>query len=831
MVDTNLSQQDIMGGVVSNAFGEHYLFGINRNTFQGTDASTVFRPYFATMFDENTFYVVAGTDSGLLYQYVKTQGVPKGSRYLFVELPQVLALLTNMDDVEGELVVTAEEDWMQQAITMDMLDYVIQDRLVLRRSLGVVHSHYSDYSPFMRRLREDIHLFIESQRIALNSRPFTLRQIENLTENQTPATCLKGIFSGKTAVLLAGGPSLDELLPWVQQHRHNLLVIAVSRISHALIKAGIQPDISVSVDPYPINMNVSREMLEFKDGTLLVNEFHLNPNLLSSWGGQKVFIGPRYPWPTPLQPENLPPAVGTTVTNTAFAIAVETGVTQLVLGGTDFCFSQTGYTHASGSAEHALGPRPMYGDKRVKTNNGMMADTNNAFLNSARAIDSQAQSAAFLGCLTINPAPGAMYLSHVEHLPLDIIEIESLEQSAREIIAASLPANDDNARNRLYKEELGEVDRLLAELRIIKELSNKALIYNHKLFDNNEKGSGFHNKTKLEHLEKQLKEKYTDTATFIQHFGINHFIPILRNDDQHREDLEENSRLYFQAFVDTCTELIEILHLSRSRIMSRLEEEKPHPNVKILLDQWHHDQQPGRAIQWAQRHASYISELPESQQQMLLEFQNTFDETVEELNQQYITGIEQGVKLDGLAGKAKEYFLCRDREGILNLLTSLHEHRNQKLAKSFIPLVQGYLEELRNEPTMAIEAYQEISEGPAYIDTLMRLYELHTKAQDLDSSLGILKALSCISATYTPMYADLLQATGDIDTAVEIYTDYLLANPDDLNTMMKLGKLYEQYGSADGVAMTMNYILDKDPDNHTAKTMLASLDQYQVNGE
>lgn len=831
LTDIHVPQQTDLGGVVSNAFGEHYLFGINRNVFQGTDASTVFRSNFSSMFEENTFYIVAGTDSGLLYQYVKAQGVPKGSRYLFVELPQILALLTNMDNIEKELVVASEEEWMQQALAMDMLDYAIQDRLILCRSLGVMHGHYQDYPPFLRRLREEFHVFVETQRVSLNSRPFTLRQIENLSENQIPATCLKEVFQGKTAVLLAGGPSLDEILPWVQQHRHDLLVIAVSRISHSLLQAGIQPDICVSVDPYPINMNVSREMLEFKDGTLLVNEFHLNPSLLSSWGGQKTFMGARYPWATPLQPENLPPALGSTVTNTAFSIAVETGVSQLILGGTDFCFSQEGYTHASGSAEHKLGPRPMYGNQRVRTNNDMMADTTNSFLNSARTIDAQAQDAMTRGCMTINPAPGAMSLQGVEHLPLEIIEIEPMEQSAQEIIAASLTANDSKIRSQLYKEELGEVDRVLAELRTIKELSNKALTYNRKLFDENEKASGFLNKSKLEHIEKQLKEKYADTTTFITHFGISRFVPILRHDEQHRDDLEENSRLYFQALVDTTAELIDILHQARRRITSRMEEEKAQPNIQYLLEQWKHDQQPGRAIQWAQHHENYVDQLPESQQQALHTFQNTFDETVQELSKEYISGIEQGVKLDGLTGKAREYFLCGDQEAQLNLLTSLKEHRDQEQAGVFIPLVEGYLAELRNEPTVAIEAYQKITEGPAHIDALMRLFELHTKAENLDSALSILKILSSISSVYSPMYADLLQATGDVDTAVEIYTDYLLATPEDLDTMMKLGKLYAQHGATDGVIMTMNYILDKDPDNHTAKAMLASLDQSQVNGE
>ena len=825
MADSELSQHTNTGGIVSNEFGEHYLFEVNRRVFQGTDASTVFRSYFSKIFEENTFYVITGTDSGLLYQYVKAQGVPEGSRYLFVELPEILEQLINIEDVEQKIVVTTAKDWMQQALQMDMLDYAVRDRLILYRSLGVIHGHYNGYPSFSRKLKEEFDIFVRDQQIALNSRPFTLRQIENLAENQIPSVYLKETFKGKTAVLLAGGPSLDEILPWVKQQRQNLLVIAVSRISHSLLKADIQPDIIVSVDPYAINMNVSKEMLEFNNDTLLVSEFHLNPNLLSSWGGPKVFIGQRYPWPTDLEPENLPSAIGATVTNTAFAIAVEMGISQLILGGVDFCFSQEGYTHASGSAEHALGPRPMYGNQRVRTNNGMMADSINAFLNSANAITIQAKDATARGCLTINPAPNAMRLPYVEHLPLEIIEIEPLEQPANKIIVNSLPTNGREALNQLYIEELGEVDRILSELKTINMLSKKALGYNEKLFNKKEKGSGLHNKTKLENIEKQLEEKHPETANFVKKYGIHQFIPILRNSENGKENIEKNSKIYFQAYADVTSELIENLRQARKRILCRIEEEKPQPNIQHLIEQWQRDKQPGRAAQWVQHHKDYVDQLPESLRQDLFNFQITFDDTIEKLNKEYMEGIEEGVKLDGLAGRAREYFLCKDNEGLQSLMASLEKHHEEDQAQNYIPLVRGYLAELRDDTEQAITEYQLINEGPAYIDALMRSFELHIKSADMAASLNTLKVLSCISSTYTPMYAELLQATGDIDASVDIYTEYLLANPDDLNTMMKLGKLYEQHGVTDGVIMTMNYILDKDSDNRTAKAMLASVNK------
>lgn len=832
MSSTEQLPETNMGSVICNTFGECALFAINRNLFQNSDASTVFRSHFdESLFEEDSFYIIAGTDSGLLYRYVKSHGVPKGSHYLFVELPQVLQQLNDIDTPDEGISVTDGNNWQERANDMDMMGYAIHGRLVLRRSLGVIHGHYSEYWPFWRRIKDEYTAFQQKQQRALSSQPFTLRQIENLSENQIPAICLKGTFRGKTAVVLAGGPSLHELLPWVQQQRQNLLVIAVSRISRSLLQANIQPDVIVSVDPYPINLSVSQEMLEFQDTALLLNEYHLSSNLLSSWGGKKIYLGKRFPWSTPLNPENLPPTTGYTVTNAAINFALETGVQQIVLGGVDFCFSQEGYTHASGSAEHAMGFLSMNGNKHVTTNSGRIADSDFTFMASADALDVQAQEAEEQGCLIINPAPDAMRLPHVKHQSLQTIDISPLEKPARETITDNLPASNIHTRTQLYRQDLAEVDRVLNELREIKELARKGLKYNQRLFDEQDpkSESGIH--IKLDKIEKQFNQKYTDTTRFMKFFGIYQLIPVIRHSEQYKEDTAENNRLYYQAMRDISNDLITILQDSRHRIRSRQEEDAPQPDMPRLFEQWRKDQQPGRAVQWAQHHPDIVAQLPPAQQQELRAFQDLFDEHAKKLARLHFLGIAKDATLDGLNAKAKEFFQCQDEAGLARQLSGLKKYREPEHAKQFIPLVQGYLAELRGKPEDAISAYQEIVDGPAQMDALMRLFELHTKAEDLAASLAVLKTLSALSSTYSPLYADLLQATGDIDTAITVYTDYLLANPDDLNSMMKLGHIFHQLGATDGVDWTMNYILGKDPDNETAKALLRSLEQPQVNDE
>jgi len=654
----------------------------------------------------------------------------------------------------------------------------------------------------------------------LNLRPFILRQIENLAENQIPAVCLNGAFRGRTAVVLAGGPSLDAILPWVRRHRRHLLVIAVSRISRALIAAGIQPDICVSVDPVDFNLNVCQDMLEFHNGTLLVNKDHLSSNLLASWSGRKVFVGKRYPWSTPLEPENFPPVGGTTVTNSALDIAVKSGAAQIVLGGADFCLSQEGITHASGSAEHAMGSRLQLGDQQVETNSGMMADTENAYLNSAMSVALQARNALAQGCRVINPAPGAMRLPHIEHVALDAIRVETQDISAQAVLDRVVPLADERSRVRLYQEELQEVDRVLAELGSIKALSAKALVYNRKLFATDGPDCGLNNKVRLDRIEKQLDGRYKETADFVKRFGLRRFVPILRFHDLREEGREEHSRLYFQAFVDTCKELTDVLHAARERILSRIDEEKDLPDIQRLLKQWHKDQQPGRAIQWAEVHKDRIDRLPKAQQLALKAMQDGFAACVVALGLDYRNVLEKRADLDSLNGRAREYFHCGDLEGMKRLHAGLCTYRDQEQVRPITALVEGYIAELENEPETAISAYQAISGGSAHIDALMRLFDLHSRVQDWTSAMTVLEALSGISPIYSPMYADILHMTGDVDSAVNIYTDYILDNPEDLNSVMRLGKIFREAGSAEGVDWAMRYILEKDPGNSTAREIL-----------
>jgi Tfp pilus assembly protein PilF len=74
---------------------------------------------------------------------------------------------------------------------------------------------------------------------------------------------LEGLFKGRPAIVVAGGPSLEKNLHLLREAKGKAIIIAVDVVLPTLLPAGIVPDMLVAIDPMPENIAV------FKDNTLL----------------------------------------------------------------------------------------------------------------------------------------------------------------------------------------------------------------------------------------------------------------------------------------------------------------------------------------------------------------------------------------------------------------------------------------------------------------------------------------------------------------------------------------------------------------------------------
>ncbi|MCB1327308.1 MAG: motility associated factor glycosyltransferase family protein [Leptospiraceae bacterium] len=176
-----------------------------------------------------------------------------------------------------------------------------------------------------------------------------LRNVPRLA-GARPVAELFGSAPRHTAVVCGAGPSLAEDVDALAGLQDRALVIAVDTAVAVLTRAGIDPDIIVSVDPQPVNYYY----LESYAGTAcLVVDPTTCYLSLRSFPAAKVFVAES---PVPIakyleQFATRPPgqvAFGGSVSTNAYDLAVQMGCRKIVLLGQDLAFTG-GMAHARGA--------------------------------------------------------------------------------------------------------------------------------------------------------------------------------------------------------------------------------------------------------------------------------------------------------------------------------------------------------------------------------------------------------------------------------------------------------------------------------------------------
>ena len=139
-------------------------------------------------------------------------------------------------------------------------------------------------------------------------------------------------------------------------------------------------------------------------------------------------------------------------------------------------------------------------------------------------------------------------------------------------------------------------------------------------------------------------------------------------------------------------------------------------------------------------------------------------------------------------------------------------------------LSRGYLAELHGNENPALKAYQELVSEDTDVsvleDALKRIAFICIDNRDLNNAVAALECLAQLSPSYAPQYAEILRLNGDAEAAASVYSEYLQKVPDDLGTMLKLGKLYKNMHASDAARMAFSYVLERDPGNGAAKALL-----------
>jgi hypothetical protein len=846
-----LSANDFM----SSDFGEHFLYEVNHSTFTKIDADSVFKRTYGKEFDNTeTLYLFLGSDSGLLINYLYKEKLPEASRFVFIEPDTIIEAVRqrpekppeNKEYDERILLTTANN--LMATVGQDLWQrYLLRNRIRLIKSIGATDVHLEIYASMWRDLKNG--LSGQTWEAQARSSMFVHRTVQllNAPDNIIPAMRLTGCLHGMTAVVAAGGPSLAPCLPWIKQNRDNIALIAVSRVCGILMKAGLTPDIVVTLDPFESSYQVSQDMLRLGESTLLINGHHAFSALVEGWSGPKCYIGAIFPWQEKDTSDNFT-QWGPSVTNDALAIALEFGCSDVILAGVDLCYSPEGKTHTAGTAEGDIGPRLMTGDTFVTTNDGTVTETAHEFLRAADNVNGFAAMAAKKGQRIINPSAHAIKLPHVEYLPLDDIDIPTARKAAWQSISALLPAADFSVLKRHYGMLKKELRKATAEVREIKHLAEQALEHNKKLHAGGDPKNDTLHGAKIEKIEHKIARRKV-FERFLKTFGMRHFFATIRIDseaDWSEDEKKSYAIKYYEGYTKTADLVLEVIRFTLQRIRIREEEIKPQPDMSKLFEYWNSDEQAdlgkaggqsflqtlgrsrfmhlkARPRAWRALRAELYTQLPESTRAQIDQLVEEQDRLGDAFALKRLKTLKNELSLDKLSSRAREYFSNRDQDGLQRLQRGLKIHPHKDEALQYRHLVEGYLAELENDNDAALACYEAIEADQLREISLKRRLHIHLGKEQLDEALSNLESLTQLSPYYLPFYADLLRISGSVEKAIDTFTSYLQRCPHDMHTMIKLGMLYFQIEAYESAEWVMQHVLSKEPDNKVAEEILSQI--------
>ncbi|MGJ8692780.1 MAG: 6-hydroxymethylpterin diphosphokinase MptE-like protein [Thalassotalea sp.] len=812
-----------------NQYQEKYLYSVNRHTFEKESSSNIYkRHYQESLINEETLYLILGTDSGLLISYLLTQDLPENSRYIFIELPEVMTKITEQlsDKLNNDaIILTTADDWQEAAEKFEMSIYIYKNKVNYLKSFAGLDSFIPEYHINNAKVSKELEIQLFFTRALVGVSPFMTKQIMNVSENKHPSNLLNNIFKDKTCIILGGGPSLDDDIAWIKANKNNLVIIAVSRIAKSLIAHDLTPHIIVSVDPYDVSFDVSKELLTLPKDVLFLHANCVTPSLAAQWHGKSAYIGARFPWADD-NDENCNLMGGPTVTNTALKEAITMGFSNILLTGVDLCYARNGVSHASGSNEAKVGPALGQQGVWVETYAGNKAETQIAFDNAVAALAKQATEAKTLGINIYNLSENAAKVTDIEHIPSAALSFDDEENNILAVLHQVIPELSAEQIRQDNNMVLKKFEKRLKDIQAIKILAEEALECNQLLFK--EKGKeteNFKYKLRMDKIEKKIDSKYKKSSRFIKNFGLDKFIKSTQTKHDWSDDkVEETGRLYYQAYIDSCLSLMTHLQACCQRIRNRTEEQKSKPDVEQLLQQWQQDNQFGRTKNWFEKNGAGLSQLTATQQQLYQEHLQTFNEILSSEDTAHLTRTKKEASLNGVRRKIIILYYQRNIDALVSMATRLELYdKSDQQATQLSLLATAYLFAANNDHEQALQCFETLDKEEIQEDELQLMASLAIKAQQPDKAEVILKMLADIADIYQPNYAKLLKLLGKYQESIDEYTRYLEKNYDDIKTWLALAKLYLSLQANESAKMALTVILEKDPENMEAKSYLSNL--------
>ena len=750
----------------------------------------IYKVFVGSTLPEDKLFVVLGTDSGLLVQYLQKIALP-GQRFIVVDFPEIIDHIKQNVSVNSnsKFEFFSFEEFEFEQLYHHHQDYVIRNAIILLKSL-IVDEGKEPYQGVFSREEESFHRFRIDRVDNRNFKKTFDQQLANLCDLMHPLHTIKDQLKGDLpAIILGGGPSLDDVIPWLKENQSRLWIFAASRICNRLLKEGIVPDFIAILDPQYHIFEYSKEMYHFADKSILLSGEHPYPRLIQQWKGLKTYSRRRFPWS--MRSEENFISDGPTVTNAMFGMAVYLGVSKFYLAGVDFCFTLEGVCHESSSIESGMGIRDHndtyainYRGERVGTNI-QLYDARNLFEEQLATL-----SKTWTGLEVHNLNSGAAVIEGVACQAIDEI---LLEHEKFDVIEALTPyLNYDIQSQKKFLQMLTtEVNIASKWLQKISTKGKKGLHLSSVLFNDTKKQKERINDVlKLkDQLEHEVGVDYQTMVNYAYTDFMESLKPVASEEAMTQQEMKNALTGFFGGLQSGAQGFLEQIDLIKEEIEFREAEVNESTDFKELSKVWLGRNIPGRFYVWLEHLTKHDLEF----------YQTNFRTEVQLLETAFEEMLHDNSKLVARFKKRlqnpQEYISQIDSSFEQGLIHPIEKIIVQLAALPKEPFEQvklyaeGVLAEMQSSPEQALVKYLESDPNKTESYILDRLFRLAFDQKEYELGLECLQNLCIKDERYVPIFAESLALLGNLDGAVETYKAYSLLK-EDTDAVIKLLRLY-----------------------------------------
>lgn len=818
----------------TNAYGEVYFESINQNTFSDRASVGVFDNILKeTVQKTDCVFIFIGSDSGLLAKYLAKQTLPKSSHYLIIDDQSVYDAVS-IDDAQMAAYAEARvhlhnEQFDMKDIAFDYENYLNRQAVVLVKSIAVLDAPAdSFYGQFWQHYYQVYNQFMTSELVALNARPFIDAQIANLAENQIPMKDLALTLDGTTALILGGGPTLDDAIDWIKTNQEKLVIFAAGRIARRCIKEGISPDFFVSVDPHDVSFDNSKGIFAFQEEAILLHSHHVCPKIIGQWAGKRCFTGPRLAWKSDFSIENID-APGPNVINTALHLAVELGCNRFIFSGVDMCFPG-GKAFESGSDEAKVGGRFIFKDvHQVMNNAGEISETQPRYATGRDMLEKQVAhyqaqkpELEFINTGRLSARVEGMAYVPAEQIALvDATAWDKLAQIHERLTLSKKQLKDH------YQACLVELKRVNKRFYDMQKVCKDVVAQVPKLYNKHGEQDAKVVKRVLKakaQVEKMIADDGDMLITYNTRFFEKSFAYVEDESAMTSEEVCEQLTGYFSGVQKTADKLIEQIRRSQNRVQLKQDSLKTDSNLAGLVEKWQKIGEHGRVHQWLNDHLTRT--LTVEEQALVDQEIAAFQAELQSTQTAHVASLKQrGANLTSILQRVKQALDTQQISAIKDIETHVESALSGESQKSFLHYLHGIGAEMREEVDLAINEYQQVKHPRLKHLSLTRALNLSLKHPMPENSMALFEQLCQISMEYMLSYSDFMDLIGQEVFAIDLLIMYVQNHTENLSAHNKLARKLmaaERFEEADYV---LKMVLEKDADNLEAQTLMTKLAQ------